>query len=201
MSTNKAAEIIDAAKELFTVYGFAKTTMTDIAGRLNMSKASLYYYFKDKETIFHALRERELEQLTEEITKIRSNTTNSSSKLLDYTKKKLKFLQKSVTVSTPVTNSIGEMNTLSGSLLKEFKLTELNFVKGILQKGIEVREFNAVNIDEYAGLYLVVQEGLRTLYLSKQGICGNRINTSITYEQLTKQSVLFTEMFLHSISS
>jgi len=201
MSTNKATDIIDAAKELFTVYGFAKTTMTDIAGRLNMSKASLYYYFKDKETIFHALRVRELEQLTEEITNIRNNSTNASSKLLDYTKKKLKFLHKSVTVSTPVTNSIVETNTHSGSLLKEFKLTELNFVKEILQKGIEVREFNAVNIDEYAGLYLAVQEGLRTLYLSKPGISGNRVVPPGTHDQLTKQSVLFTEMYLHSIST
>ena len=200
MSTNKANDIIDAARELFTIYGFTKTTMTDIAGRLNMSKASLYYYFKDKETIFNALRERELEQFSEEINKIISNSNDAKSKLLEYTKKEIKLLQKLLTLRNLVSDNSLETKPLSSSSLKEFNIKERNFVKDILQKGILSNEFKAFNIDEYTELYLVVLEGLRNVFLSTSEKYGNRAIPSKVNEQLNKQSILFTEMFLHSIS-
>jgi len=200
MSTNKANDIIDAARELFTMYGFSKTTMTDIAGRLNMSKASLYYYFKDKETIFNALRERELEQFTEEINKITGNSNDAKSKLLEYTKKEIKLLQKLLTLRNLVSDNSLETKPLSSSSLKDFNLKERNFVKDILQKGILLNEFKAFNIDEYTELYLVVLEGLRNVFLSTSEKYGNRYIPFKVNEQLNKQSILFTEMFLHSIS-
>jgi len=200
MSTNKANDIIDAARELFTMYGFTKTTMTDIAGRLNMSKASLYYYFKDKETIFNALRERELEQFTEEINKITGNSNDAKSKLLEYTKKEIKLLQKLLTLRNLVSDNSLETKPLSSSSLKDFNLKERNFVKDILQKGILLNEFKAFNIDEYTELYLVVLEGLRNVFLSTSEKYGNRSIPFKVNEQLNKQSILFTEMFLHSIS-
>jgi len=200
MSTNKANDIIDAARELFTMYGFSKTTMTDIAGRLNMSKASLYYYFKDKETIFNALRERELEQFTEEINKITGNSNDAKSKLLEYTKKEIKLLQKLLTLRNLVSDNSLETKPLSSSSLKEFNIKERNFVKDILQKGILLNEFKAFNIDEYTELYLVVLEGLRNVFLSTSEKYGNRSIPFKVNEQLNKQSILFTEMFLHSIS-
>ena len=200
MSTNKANDIIDAARELFTIYGFTKTTMTDIAGRLNMSKASLYYYFKDKETIFNALRERELEQFTEEINKITGNSNDAKSKLLEYTKKEIKLLQKLLTLRNLVSDNSLETKPLSSSSLKDFNLKERNFVKDILQKGILLNEFKAFNIDEYTELYLVVLEGLRNVFLSTSEKYGNRSIPFKVNEQLNKQSILFTEMFLHSIS-
>ena len=200
MSTNKANDIIDAARELFTIYGFTKTTMTDIAGRLNMSKASLYYYFKDKETIFNALRERELEQFSEEINKIISNSNDAKSKLLEYTKKEIKLLQKLLTLRNLVSDNSLETKPLSSSSLKEFNIKERNFVKDILQKGILSNEFKAFNIDEYTELYLVVLEGLRNVFLSTSEKYGNRSIPFKVNEQLNKQSILFTEMFLHSIS-
>jgi len=201
MSTNKANDIIDAARELFTIYGFTKTTMTDIAGRLNMSKASLYYYFKDKETIFNALRERELEQFSEEINKIVSNSNDAKSKLLEYTRKEIKLLQKLLTLSSLVSDNSLETKPLSSSSLKGFNIKERNFVKDILQKGIQSNDFKAFNIEEYAELYLIVLEGLRNVFLSTSEKYGNRAVPPKVNEQLNKQSVLFTEMFLYSISN
>src|SRR5690606_16924398 len=40
--------IIEAAVRRFGHFGIAKTTMAEIAADLSMSKASLYYYFPDK---------------------------------------------------------------------------------------------------------------------------------------------------------
>lgn len=43
--------IIDAG-DIFSRFGFSKTTMSDIAGKTGMGKSSLYYYFKSKEEVF-----------------------------------------------------------------------------------------------------------------------------------------------------
>ncbi|WP_035736655.1 TetR/AcrR family transcriptional regulator [Glycomyces arizonensis] len=45
------AEIRDVALELFTEQGYEATSMREIAERLGISKAALYYHFKSKESI------------------------------------------------------------------------------------------------------------------------------------------------------
>lgn len=45
-------QVLDAASRLFLHYGFKKTTMDEIAGRVGISKGALYLHFKSKEEIF-----------------------------------------------------------------------------------------------------------------------------------------------------
>src|SRR5690606_35027667 len=48
----KKEKIIEVALKRFSHFGIEKTTMNDIADDLNISKASLYYYFPDKNSLF-----------------------------------------------------------------------------------------------------------------------------------------------------
>lgn len=47
--------ILDAALELFTEHSYAGTAVRDIAERLGMTKAALYYHFASKEALLIAL--------------------------------------------------------------------------------------------------------------------------------------------------
>jgi AcrR family transcriptional regulator len=47
--------IINAASRLFFKKGYEKVTMDDIAGEAELGKATLYTYFKDKDSIFFAV--------------------------------------------------------------------------------------------------------------------------------------------------
>ncbi|HEU0111311.1 MAG TPA: TetR/AcrR family transcriptional regulator [Flavisolibacter sp.] len=51
----KQEAIIEAAIKRFAHFGVSKTTMTDIASDLSISKALLYYYFPDKLNLFVAV--------------------------------------------------------------------------------------------------------------------------------------------------
>lgn len=52
--------ILDAAVERFGRFGFAKTTLDEVARDAGLSKPSLYHYFAGgKEALFHAALERE----------------------------------------------------------------------------------------------------------------------------------------------
>lgn len=50
--------ILDVAAELFTVHGYDKTSLRDIAERLKITKAALYYYFPHKQDILLELHTR-----------------------------------------------------------------------------------------------------------------------------------------------
>ena len=51
-------QILDVALELFTANGYEKTSLREIAERMNFSKAALYYHFASKEDILLALHLR-----------------------------------------------------------------------------------------------------------------------------------------------
>ncbi len=198
---DKILEIINAAQELFRSYGFAKTTMTDIAKRLSISKASLYYYFKDKDEIFKALAEKEQLLFVGEIDKIINNSTVAKEKLLEYSIKRLELLQRLLTLSSLTQDSYAAVKPLFTSVLLDFRFIEMNLVKEILQKGISENEFRKMNIDENAELFLDVLRGLRKVAFSKSEKQETRIISTNEYEHLKNQSIMFTELLINSISN
>lgn len=61
-ATNSEREkrILDAAANLFTHYGFDKTTVSDIAREAGISKGAIYLHYKSKDELFEALLLREM---------------------------------------------------------------------------------------------------------------------------------------------
>jgi AcrR family transcriptional regulator len=55
--------IIDAAEQVFAQRGFEATTMADIADQARLSRALIYFYFKDKEELALAITARGLQTL------------------------------------------------------------------------------------------------------------------------------------------
>lgn len=51
-------ELLTAARDAFAVGGFAGTSMNDIAQRAGVRKASLFYHFADKETLYAEVMDR-----------------------------------------------------------------------------------------------------------------------------------------------
>jgi AcrR family transcriptional regulator len=49
------ARIIAVALELFSEHGYEKTSLREIADRLGVTKAALYYHFKTKDDIVHGI--------------------------------------------------------------------------------------------------------------------------------------------------
>lgn len=59
--------ILDAAEALFARQGFAATTIKAIGREAGVNPALLYYYFPDKERLYHAVLERRLGGATREV--------------------------------------------------------------------------------------------------------------------------------------
>lgn len=56
--STKLDRAMDGATDVFTRYGYARTTMADIAARAGMSRPALYLLFPDKEALFESVIRR-----------------------------------------------------------------------------------------------------------------------------------------------
>ncbi len=56
-------QIMTAARKVFSIKGFTKTTMEDIAREAELSPGTLYLYFKNKEELYASLSVEILEHL------------------------------------------------------------------------------------------------------------------------------------------
>lgn len=66
----KRSNILDAARELFTDFGYHSVSVAQIAQRANVAKGTVYLYFHDKEEMFFCLVEEfeaEMKRFIEEV--------------------------------------------------------------------------------------------------------------------------------------
>ncbi len=75
------ADILDAAAQVFRQKGYHGASMADIAGAVNLQKASLYHHVSSKQEILLALLDRALEMLTEQIAPISNRSVPADEKL------------------------------------------------------------------------------------------------------------------------
>lgn len=68
--TNIRDRIVQSAIECFSEYGFDRSRMDDIAQRADLSKGTLYLYFKSKEDLFYAICENNLKVIKEQLSLI-----------------------------------------------------------------------------------------------------------------------------------
>src|ERR687885_273835 len=68
--TDIRERIVQSAIECFSKYGLDRTRMDDIAQTADLSKGTLYLYFKSKEDLFYAICENNLKVLKEQLSQI-----------------------------------------------------------------------------------------------------------------------------------
>jgi TetR/AcrR family transcriptional repressor of uid operon len=82
--------IIESAVECFARTGFDKTKMDDIANLSDVSKGTLYLYFKSKEDLFYGICQSSLEKVKEQLNSMlitKENLVSDEEKFYDYFQK------------------------------------------------------------------------------------------------------------------
>ncbi|MDM8551422.1 TetR/AcrR family transcriptional regulator [Desulfobacterales bacterium HSG2] len=141
-------QIMVAAKRVFSVRGFNKATMEDIAKEAELSPGTLYLYFKNKDELFSSLSIRILQYLN-----LRLEHVASSEKELDPLEKieELRDVMYDVYEFDPLIlvnmfhlQSSDTLKNLSPELLsslKELSRNSLGLMADIFEEGIEKGDF------------------------------------------------------------
>ena len=151
MAPDRKNEILNAAGKCFAKFGYDKTTMDDIGEMVGMNKVSLYYYFKNKETLFSEMLAREADEYRKMILKNIEGITGCRKKIIAYIEEGFKYNQ-------------------SGSILHQLSMETLRKLTPQLEKLKNTAQKNGV--ETMAAMLNEGQENLEILPCDSEKIAG-----------------------------
>ena len=132
--------ILKIAREIFSKYGFKKTTLDDIASAVRKGKSSLYYYFKSKEDLFQAVIMKEVDILAHELEIVINRNTDPVDKLRDYILTKLATFRGLVNFYHAIENDVTAVGFIEEIKIR-YEQDEIRMIKRILIEGVRKNEF------------------------------------------------------------
>ncbi len=132
--------ILKIAREIFSKYGFKKTTLDDIANAVRKGKSSLYYYFDSKEDLFQAVIMKEVDILAHELEIVINRNTDPIDKLRDYILTKLTTFRSLANFYHAIENDITAVGFIN-DIKRRYELDEIRMIKRILIEGVRKNEF------------------------------------------------------------
>ncbi len=160
-----ARAIMDGAKQVFRKWGLAKATMEDIAKAAGKGKSTLYYYFKSKEEIFHAIAKDEIDASLRATQEAMDKVENAGEKLSLYVEVLLKEIQSRTKFYTIIMGEFRENMKIIEQIRTYYAEQEDLFVRNLIAYGIERDEFRQVDNDDAGMTSRIVVLMLRGLIM------------------------------------
>jgi TetR/AcrR family transcriptional regulator len=168
LDKDRLHRILEVAQKRFAHYGVGKTTMTEIASDLGMSKASIYYYYPDKEHLFLAVIQKEMDEFIAGVIRVTKEKGTASKKLKHYVSIRQSHFQRLVSLAHIDEQSLTIVKSSSEKLHEHLVLKETKLVQHILSMGIKAGEFTSFATQTYADLLVTSMRGLRVLMIHKK---------------------------------
>ena len=146
MKKSKKITIIKAAQELFARFGFAKTTVDEIARAARMGKATLYHYFRSKEDVFKEVIKKETGILNEKVKEAIDKEETPQKKLRAYVLTRMMYLNELANIYSALKDEfLNHYAFIEKAREKDF-YQEIKSVKNILNEGIEQNIFEIQDV-------------------------------------------------------
>lgn len=134
-------QILQIAQEIFSKYGYKKTTLDDIANAVRKGKSSLYYYFSSKEDLFQAVIAKEVDILKQALEKVVFRSMDPEEKLREYILTKLTTFRDLANLYNALENDVTAIGFIDAIKEKNEK-DEIRMIKRILIEGVRREKFN-----------------------------------------------------------
>jgi AcrR family transcriptional regulator len=188
-------KVIVTAGEIFSHYGFKKTTMDEIARALKMGKSSIYYYFKSKEEIFEEVVLNEANILRNELTTAIKSVESPIDKMRNYVFVRMKTFEKLSNYYNAIFDKNLDHFDFIETIRVKYDREELAILRLILYHGARKKVFNVKN-SEYTAL--AVQTALKGLevplfWKKKEVDLEDRLNgiLDVLFNGILKKPVTF----------
>ena len=150
-SPEKKDEILKAANECFSRYGYEKTTLDDIGKLVGLNKASLYYYYKNKESIFAEVVNIEMNKFITEIEKKIEKIDNCKDKVIAFIKGKIDFFSELVNINNLSVETLLNVQPVCKDQYEKVCDSETGFISKILDCCINKGEIIKCDTKRIAG--------------------------------------------------
>jgi len=137
----KRDEILLAASECFSMYGYGKTSMSDIGKRVGLNKASLYYHFKDKRSLYEEVLVKARQEHTIKLKKILEDESTFEGQIIGIVLQEVEFWEQAA-ISYQLTmqpDEHSETSQVANKLLQQTIELLTNVIANHMQGGV-IRE-------------------------------------------------------------
>lgn len=184
--SNTKKMLIEVARQLFAASGKKEVTMNDIAEASKKGRRTLYTYFNNKEDIYKAVIDKELDSILEKLTIVSAQNTEPDVKLTNHILAHL--------------DAVKDVVNRNGSLRADFfhdiyeverkrrkiDVLEIALIRSIIAEGIEKNIFNRMDPDLSSIIIFYAIKGLEVPYI--------RQNISSQFEKNKNSIVEFVFM-------
>ena len=161
MKDDKRTRIKKAAAECLARFGYEKTTMEDIAARVGLNKASLYYYYRNKEAIFTDVVIQEAGQFIDALQAKIKSVSGCRRRILTYLGARLNYYQQVINLHNLSLETINRVQPTFKALYESVLEREIAFVSQILEQGIEAGEIRTCDPGRLARAIMTVADALK----------------------------------------
>ncbi|MDR0976249.1 MAG: TetR/AcrR family transcriptional regulator [Prevotellaceae bacterium] len=162
------AKLVDVARQLFARMGIENTTMNDIALASEKGRRTLYTYFRNKEDIYMAVVESELDTLSDAMRRVAEKNISPDEKIIEMIYTRLDAIKDVVyrngTLRADFFRDIWRVEKVR----KRFDAREIVLFREVLQEGVEKGVFQIDDVSITAELVHYCVKGIEVPYIRGQ---------------------------------
>ena len=170
-------QLVDVARLLFAKDGVENTTMNDIAKASKKGRRTLYTYFKNKEDVYLAVVQSELDKLWQHLKTVSEKNIPPDEKMLEIIYTRLEAVKEIVFRNGTLKASFFRDIWKVENVRKRFDCKEINLLKKVLADGIEQGVFKVQDVEMTASLVHYCLKGIEVPFIRGQ------IGADVDYEK------------------
>jgi AcrR family transcriptional regulator len=148
----KLHQIFDVALQVFAHFGYHQATMEQIAGKLGMTKGSLYFYISNKQDLYNQAIAHALLQWQACVREAVEAEPDIVQKLITLAIKSNEYLSENddlrrIIINDPQIQSISPAEDRYPNI----GISSYSMLKQILEQGVAIKRFKPVDIEHVAG--------------------------------------------------
>ena len=166
MSISKTRQtLVDVARKLFAKQGLENTTMNDIAVASGKGRRTLYTYFKNKEEIYSAVIESELERLSDKLDEVAAKKIQPQDKIIELIYTHLNMIKETVVRNGNLRAEFFRNIWTVEKIRKHFDEDEIQLFRKVYAEGKADGEFDIENVELVADITHYCIKGLEVPYI------------------------------------
>ena len=163
--TKTRQKLLEVARELFAHKGLEATTMNEIAAASGRGRRTLYTYFRNKEEIYYAVIEEELERLSEKMDEVAVMDVEPEEKIFTLIYTHLSIIRDTVARNGTLRAEFFRNIWMVEKVRKAFDVEEHRILQKVLQEGVDKGRFRIENVGLMADIVYYSVKGLEVPYI------------------------------------
>ncbi|PWU01988.1 MAG: hypothetical protein C5B52_06285 [Bacteroidetes bacterium] len=185
------------AMKCFAKYGLDKTTLDDIAKEMGLNKASLYYYYKNKEDIFLEVAITEGQDFLKTLQAHVLEKKSTEARVLYYLVERINYYKNILNMNRVSAETLNRMLPRFFELFDAILKQEVEFLTRIIKEGVKKEEIHTTNPAKLASSLITVNDALKH-HAEHKAILKNQ--DQIDYSQITEEMKLLVALIFKGLN-